>query len=139
MSSLIRPRLFAAATLLLMLGAGWLYLGSAKADDRTSTADGDAIVAGGSERKQKPSDGRGREAAQQAGKRAGALAAPASGSVAQNLILGSKDSAQPENIPARASTAAMRVIGCIKYPHGHEKAARNRTDLRRDAAMPAPA
>jgi uncharacterized protein len=63
MSSLIRPRLFVAAALLLVLGAASLHLGSAKADDRT------------------PSTERG-----------------AAGPAPSNLVLGSKDSAQSQNM-----------------------------------------
>jgi predicted metalloprotease len=67
MSSLIRPRRLAAATLLLALAGGSLYLGS------TSSATTD----------QKP---------------ATRLAPPATGTGSHNLILGSKDSAQPKDM-----------------------------------------
>jgi predicted metalloprotease len=67
-SSLIRPRLFAGAALLLVLGGAWQLLGSANAG-----------------------------ATKQAKERAGALKAPA-GAGAHDLILGSKDSAQPKNM-----------------------------------------
>jgi predicted metalloprotease len=68
--SLIRPRLFAVAGLLLMLG-GAAFLGSAQADDKTSP---DATAAGTTTTRQKPTTG------------------------AHSLILGSKDGAQPKNM-----------------------------------------
>jgi uncharacterized protein len=76
MSSLIRPRLFAVAALLAVLGGAWQYLGSANADDRTTTADSDTVATSTSNKKPKPA------------KRQGA----------HDLILGSKDSAQPKNM-----------------------------------------
>ena len=63
MTSLMRPRLFAGAALLLALGGALQFLGSAKADNQTSTPTSRPSAA----------DGR-------------------------NLILGSKDSAQPQNM-----------------------------------------
>jgi len=76
MSSLIRPRLFAVAALLAVLGGAWQYLGSANADDQTTTADSDTVATSTSNKKHKPA------------KRQGA----------HDLILGSKDSAQPKNM-----------------------------------------
>ena len=76
MSSLIRPRLFAVAALLAVLGGAWQYLGSANADDRTTTANSDPFATSTSNKKHKPA------------KRQGA----------HDLILGSKDSAQPQNM-----------------------------------------
>ena len=68
MHSLIRPRLLAAATLLLVLGGGSLYLASTSTSTTPRTP---------------------------AAKDAGRLTAPA-GAGGHNLILGSKDSAQPQ-------------------------------------------
>ena len=76
MSSLTRPRLFAVAALLAVLGGAWQYLGSANADDRTTTANSDPFATSTSNNKHKPA------------KRQGA----------HDLILGSKDSAQPKNM-----------------------------------------
>jgi len=76
MSSLIRPRLFVAAALLLVLGAASLHLGSAKADDRTPSTD------------------------------RGAAASPPS-----NLVLGSKDSAQPQNMEQFLTAVTEHVDG----------------------------
>src|SRR6476659_8232770 len=87
MSSLIRPPLLAVTALLLVLGGASLYLASAKADDATTTAD------------HRPTKRQVREASTQAQKTAGTLtASPSSSSGAHDLILGSKDSAQPENM-----------------------------------------
>jgi uncharacterized protein len=66
MQSLIRPRRFAAALLLVGLAGATHHLASAKADDGTATAKADPVVA--------------------------------TTSGAHGLILGSKDSAQPENM-----------------------------------------
>ena len=63
MTSLMRPRLFAGAALLLALGGAMQFLGSAKADDQTRKPTSRSSAAGG-----------------------------------HNLILGSKDSAQPQNM-----------------------------------------
>jgi uncharacterized protein len=69
MSSLIRPRLFAAAAALLVLGAAWQYVGSAGADDdRTPTTD-----------------------------RRSAGARPAADG-SSGLVLGSKDGEQPQSM-----------------------------------------
>ena len=76
MSSLTRPRLFAVAALLAVLGGAWQYLGSANADDRTTTANSEPFATSTSNEKHKPA------------KRQGA----------HDLILGSKDSAQPKNM-----------------------------------------
>ena len=76
MSSLTRPRLFAVAALLAVLGGAWQYLGSANADDRTTTANSEPFATSTSNKKHKPA------------KREGA----------HDLILGSKDSAQPKNM-----------------------------------------
>ena len=76
MSSLIRPRLFAVAALLAVLGGAWQYLGSANADDQTTTADSDTVATRTTNKKHEPA------------KRQGA----------HGLILGSKDSAQPKNM-----------------------------------------
>jgi uncharacterized protein len=73
MRTLIRPRLFAAAAVLLALGAASHYLGSAKADDRT------------------------------------ARAAPSSSQ--SNLILGSKDGAQPQNMEQFLTAVTQHVDG----------------------------
>ena len=51
MSSLIRPRVFAVAALLAVLGGAWQYLGSANADDRTTTADSDTVATSTSSKK----------------------------------------------------------------------------------------
>jgi uncharacterized protein len=95
MSSLIRPSLLAVAALLLVLGGGSLYLASAKADDATTAADGDTAA---TDKKHKPTKRQVREASKQAQKKAGSLTASPSASGAHDLILGSKDSAQPENM-----------------------------------------
>ena len=76
MSSLIRPPLLAVAALLLVLGGASLYLASAEADDATTAADSDTVATSTSNKKHKPA------------KRQGA----------HDLILGSKDSAQPKNM-----------------------------------------
>lgn len=44
MTSLIRPRLFAAAALLLTLAGAVLYIGSAKADDHVATSAGQNLI-----------------------------------------------------------------------------------------------
>jgi len=88
MSSLIRPPLLAVAALLLVLGGGSLYLASARADDATTAADKD----------HKPTKRQVRDASKQAQKTAGSLTSTPSSSGAHDLILGSKDSAQPENM-----------------------------------------
>jgi len=89
MSSLIRPPLLAVAALLLVLGGGSLYLASARADDATTAADKD----------HKPTKRQVRDASKQAQKTAGTLtASPSASGGAHDLILGSKDSAQPENM-----------------------------------------
>jgi uncharacterized protein len=74
MRSLVRPGLFAGLLLLALAGA-WQYLGSARASDRGVGSAGET-----------------------AEKRARALGAPRAGSESENLILGSKDSTQPENM-----------------------------------------
>jgi predicted metalloprotease len=94
MSSLIRPPLLMAA-LLLALGGASLYLASAKADDATTAAESDTVATG---KKHKPSTRQVREASKQAQKTAATLTASPSASGAHDLILGSKDSAQPENM-----------------------------------------
>ena len=63
MTSLIRPRLLAAAALLLVLGGASLYLASAKADDAGTAAD------------HGPTKRQVREASTQAQKTAGSLTA----------------------------------------------------------------
>jgi predicted metalloprotease len=76
MRSLIRPRLLAAAALLLLVGAASQYLGSAKAEDRPPGAD------------------RG-----------------AAGGAPGNLVLGSKDSAQPQNMEQFLTAVTQHVDG----------------------------
>jgi uncharacterized protein len=88
MSSLIRPPVLVVTALLLVLGGASLYLASAKADDATTAAD----------KKQTPTKRQVREASTQAQKKAGSLTASPTASGAHGLILGSKDSAQPENM-----------------------------------------
>jgi uncharacterized protein len=88
MSSSIRPRLLAVTALLLVLGGASLYLASANADDATTAAD----------KKQTPTKRQVREASSQAQRKAASLTASPSASSAHDLILGSKDSAQPENM-----------------------------------------
>jgi predicted metalloprotease len=92
MSSLIRPPLLAVAALLLVLGGASLYLATAKAADAT---DSDTVT---TDTKHKPTKRQVREASKQAQKTAGSLTASPSASAAHDLILGSKDSAQPENM-----------------------------------------
>jgi uncharacterized protein len=95
MSSLIRPRLLAVAALLLVAGGASLYLASAKAADATTAADSDTVT---TDKKHKATKRQVREASEQAQKKAGSLTASPSASGAHDLILGSKDSAQPENM-----------------------------------------
>jgi uncharacterized protein len=85
MSSLIRPRLFAAAALLLVAGAAWQYLGSAQADDRTPTTD--------------------RGAAGPVAKTPEPTADPSQ----SNLVLGSKDGAQPQNMEQFLTAVTQHV------------------------------
>ena len=81
MTSLIR-RLLAAAALLLALGGASQLLPSANAVDEVGS----------------PAEKRVGKAAKQAQKEASALAAAPSGSVAENLILGSEDGSEPETM-----------------------------------------
>jgi uncharacterized protein len=78
MKSRIAPRLLAGAAFLLVLGGGSHYLASADADTKPKRPE--------------------REAATEARTQGGALTARPSGSAGQSLILGSKDSAQPQNM-----------------------------------------
>ena len=88
MSSLIRPPLLAVTALLLVLGGACLYLASAKADDATNA-----------DKKHTPTKRQVRDASEQAQKTAGTLtASPSASGGAHDLILGSKDSAQPQNM-----------------------------------------
>ena len=87
MSSLFRPRLFAAAALLLVVGAAWQYLGSAKADDRTPTT--------------------GRGPAGPSAKTPEPTADPSQ----RTLVLGSKDSAQPQNMEQFLTAVTKHVDG----------------------------
>jgi uncharacterized protein len=98
MSSLIRHPLLAVAALLLVLGGASLYLASAKADDATTAADSDTVATGTPDKKHKPTKRQVREASKQAQRKAGSLTASPSATGAHDLILGSKDSAQPENM-----------------------------------------
>jgi uncharacterized protein len=82
MNSLTRPRLFAVAALIAVLGGAWMYLASANADDRTTTADSETTAPSTPDKKLKP----------------GAAKAGSSRSGAHDLIFGSKDSAQPKNM-----------------------------------------
>ena len=107
MSSLIRPPLLAVAALLLVLGGASLYLASAKADDATTAADSDTVAT--SDKKHKPTKRQVREASKQAQKKAGSLTASPSASGAHDLILGSKDSAQPENMEQFLSAVTKDV------------------------------
>jgi uncharacterized protein len=75
MTTLTRPRLFAAAAVLLALGAASQYLGSASADDRAPTA----------------------------------RAAPRSSQ--SNLVLGSKDGTQPQNMEQFLTAVTQHVDG----------------------------
>ena len=87
MSSLIRPRLLAVTALLLVLGGASLYLASAKADDAGTAAD------------HRPTKRQVREASTQAQKTAGSLtASPSASADTHDLIFGSKDSPQPQNM-----------------------------------------
>jgi uncharacterized protein len=86
------------AALLLVLGGASLYLASAKADDATTAADSDTVATDTPDKKHKPTTRQVREASKQAQKKAGSLTASPSASGAHDLILGSKDSAQPENM-----------------------------------------
>ena len=106
MSSLIRPPLLAVAALLLVLGGASLYLASAKADDATTAADSDTVTTAN---KHKPTKRQVREASKQAQKKAGSLTASPSASGAHDLILGSKDSAQPKNMEQFLSAVTKDV------------------------------
>jgi uncharacterized protein len=108
MNSLIRPPLLAVAALLLVLGGASLYLASAKADDATTAADSDTVT-GTPDKKHKPTTRQVREASKQAQKKAGSLTASPSASGARDLILGSKDSAQPENMEQLLSAVTKDV------------------------------
>jgi predicted metalloprotease len=94
MRSLIRPPLLAVAALLLVLGGASLYLASAKADDATTAAESDTVAP---DKNHKPTKRQVREASSEAQEKAGSLTASASAG-AHDLILGSKDSAQPRNM-----------------------------------------
>jgi uncharacterized protein len=94
MRSLIRPPLLAVAALLLVLGGASLYLASAQADDATT----DAVASGTPDKKPKPTTRQVRDASERAQKTADSLTASPSAAGAHDLILGSKDSAQPENM-----------------------------------------
>jgi predicted metalloprotease len=107
MSSLIRPPLLAVAALLLVLGGASLYLASTKADD--AGADSNTIATGTPDRKHKPTKRQVREASEKAQKKAGSLTASPSASGAHDLILGSKDSAQPENMEQFLSAVTKDV------------------------------
>ena len=82
MTSLIRPLLFAGAALLLALAGASQLLPSATAGDEVGS----------------PAEKRAGQAAKRAQKQASALAAAPSGSAAENLILGSDDSSQPQTM-----------------------------------------
>jgi len=109
MSSLIRRPLLAVAALLLVLGGASLYLASAKADDATTAADSDTVATGTPDKKHKPTKRQVREASKQAQKKAGSLTASPSASGAHDLILGSKDSAQPEDMDQFLSAVTKDV------------------------------
>jgi uncharacterized protein len=109
MSSLIRPPLLAVAALLLVLGGASLYLASAKADDATTAADSDTVATDTPDKKHKPTTRQVREASKQAQKKAGSLTASPSASGAHDLILGSKDSAQPGNMDQFLSAVTKDV------------------------------
>jgi predicted metalloprotease len=83
--SSIRPRLFVAAALLLVLGGAAYSLSTANADDRTTTAQTDTNQAN----KKDPAGSTDAE------KQAERLAPPPSGTGSHSLIFGSKGSAQP--------------------------------------------
>jgi predicted metalloprotease len=87
MSSLMRPRLLAAAALLLALAGAWQYSASATADHPNP-----------SQQKRKPTQQEVRDASARAQSRARVLGASPSAGGAHDLILGSKDSAQPKNM-----------------------------------------
>jgi uncharacterized protein len=106
MSSLIRPRLLAVAALLLVAGGASLYLASANAADATTAADSDTVT---TDKKHKPTKRQVREASEQAQKKAGSLTASPSASGDHDLILGSKDSAQPENMEQFLSAVTKDV------------------------------
>ena len=98
------------AALLLALGGASLYLASAKADDATTAAESDTVATG---KKHKPSKRQVREASKQAQKTAGTLTASPSASGAHDLILGSKDSAQPREhgaVPDRGHEGRRRLL-----------------------------
>jgi uncharacterized protein len=86
MSSLMRPRLLAAAALLLALAGAWQYSESANADHLNP-----------SQQKRKPTQQEVRDASTRARNRARVITASPPGG-AHDLILGSKDSAQPKNM-----------------------------------------
>ena len=109
MSSLTRPPLLAVAALLLVLGGASLYLASAKADDATTAADSDTAATGTPDKRHKPTKRQVREASEQAQKKAGSLTASPSASGAHDLILGSKDSAQPQNMEQFLSAVTKDV------------------------------
>ena len=91
MRSLIRPRLVAATALLLVvLGGALQQLGPAMADDQARDAHGGT-------RKLEPT------------KRAGAPSAEPTASGARNLILGSKDGSQPENMEQFLAAVTQNV------------------------------
>jgi predicted metalloprotease len=106
MSSLIRPPLLVVAALLLVLGGASLYLASAKADDATTAVDS---ATGTPDKKHKPTKRQVREASTQAQKKAGSLTASPSAAGAHDLILGTKDSAQPENMEQFLSAVTKDV------------------------------
>ena len=85
MKSLIRPRLFVAAALLLVLGGSAYSLSSANADDRTTTGHTDTT----------PAKDQVRTTSKQAERQASRLVPPPPGSASHGLILGSRGSAQP--------------------------------------------
>jgi hypothetical protein len=109
MSSLIRPPLLAVAALLLVLGGASLYLASAKADDATTAADSDTLATGTPDKTHEPTKRQVREASKHAQNTAGGLTASPSASGAHDLIFGSKDSAQPENIEQFLSAVTKDV------------------------------
>jgi uncharacterized protein len=94
LKSLIRPRLFVAAALLLVLGGAAYSLSSANADDRTTTGN-DEVAAATGHAGNTPAKEQVRTASTQAEKQARRLVPLPSGSGSHGLILGSQGSAQP--------------------------------------------
>jgi predicted metalloprotease len=100
MSSLMRPRLLAAAALLLALAGAWQYSESAKADRPNP-----------SHQKRKPTQQQVRAASTRARSRARVLSASPSAGGSHDLILGSKDSAQPKNMEQFLTAVTKDVDG----------------------------